>query len=275
MPKKDTLTKPVNLRFAPEVREGIEKIADKTGLQHALLYQLIVRAGVEAIKRNNYKFISPLEFYTQEVRPLTEEEIEKGFSAFGDIQNFATSDKLPHQKKCKSCGETFLCGNKKKQYCSDECKKNYNYKPETFLKKKCLICSEEFEFSSHSPHGKYCSKKCVNVANRINLKGLSPYSIFSRDDFTCIYCGKNSIQDSIQLELDHIIPKSKGGGELASNIITSCKSCNRSKNANVFDDNRLAEITNVVRRRCLDASISPFEKVNMIGARDLKEEKLW
>ena len=43
--------------------------------------------------------------------------------------------------------------------------------------------------------------------------------------YTCNYCG----QVGGILEVDHIVPFSKGGGDDISNLTTSCRRCNRSK----------------------------------------------
>ena len=49
--------------------------------------------------------------------------------------------------------------------------------------------------------------------------------IFARDDYTCQYCGKRGGT----LEIDHIIPFSKGGSEKEENLVTTCFDCNRKK----------------------------------------------
>ena len=51
--------------------------------------------------------------------------------------------------------------------------------------------------------------------------------ILQRDNFTCGYCGIEQKAD--KLELDHIIPVSKGGKSTPNNLITSCQKCNRYK----------------------------------------------
>lgn len=53
------------------------------------------------------------------------------------------------------------------------------------------------------------------------------FEVFKRDNFTCKYCGRKSPE--VVLELDHIIPKSKGGKSDEINLITSCFECNRGK----------------------------------------------
>jgi hypothetical protein len=53
------------------------------------------------------------------------------------------------------------------------------------------------------------------------------FEIFKRDGFICQYCG-GSPPDKI-LEVDHIIPVSKGGTNDIMNLLTSCFDCNRGK----------------------------------------------
>lgn len=49
--------------------------------------------------------------------------------------------------------------------------------------------------------------------------------VFERDHYICQYCGKIGGT----LEVDHIIPFSKGGSDNIENLITSCRKCNRQK----------------------------------------------
>ncbi|HKL81946.1 MAG TPA: RNA-guided endonuclease IscB, partial [Desulfobacter sp.] len=44
-------------------------------------------------------------------------------------------------------------------------------------------------------------------------------------DRTCAYCGKTDIP----LEIEHIVPKSKGGSNRVSNLALACTACNRKK----------------------------------------------
>ena len=55
-------------------------------------------------------------------------------------------------------------------------------------------------------------------------------AIKKRDNYTCCICG-NSVynEPNLLLEVDHIIPVSKGGKTEASNLQTLCWRCNRSK----------------------------------------------
>ena len=49
--------------------------------------------------------------------------------------------------------------------------------------------------------------------------------IFARDNYICHYCD----QGGGTLELDHIIPISRGGTNAEDNLATSCFKCNRQK----------------------------------------------
>jgi 5-methylcytosine-specific restriction endonuclease McrA len=52
-------------------------------------------------------------------------------------------------------------------------------------------------------------------------------NVFLRDKFTCQYCVK--ILPETKLNLDHVIPRDKGGKTTWDNIVTSCVKCNTRK----------------------------------------------
>lgn len=53
--------------------------------------------------------------------------------------------------------------------------------------------------------------------------------ILERDAFTCQYCGAQA--PDVRLEVDHVIPRSKGGADEPLNLVTACAPCNRGKRA--------------------------------------------
>lgn len=55
------------------------------------------------------------------------------------------------------------------------------------------------------------------------------HNIFDRDKNTCQYCGK--VFDRKDLNLDHVLPRDKGGQTTWENVVCSCIPCN-SKKAN-------------------------------------------
>ena len=54
------------------------------------------------------------------------------------------------------------------------------------------------------------------------------YDILKRDGFRCQICGSTA-QDGVKLHVDHIIPVSKGGKTIPSNLRTLCDRCNLGK----------------------------------------------
>jgi hypothetical protein len=60
------------------------------------------------------------------------------------------------------------------------------------------------------------------------------FEVFARDSFTCQYCGQRP--PDVVLEVDHIHPRSKGGGDEIINLISSCYDCNRGKRAKVITE---------------------------------------
>jgi len=52
-------------------------------------------------------------------------------------------------------------------------------------------------------------------------------NVFERDEYTCQYCARSF--ESKELNLDHVIPRDKGGRNGWENIVTSCIRCNTRK----------------------------------------------
>lgn len=67
------------------------------------------------------------------------------------------------------------------------------------------------------------------MAKRKSMSLRNRFNVFKRDEFKCKYCGRG-VPDVI-LEVDHIVPVSKGGDNSQNNLITSCFDCNRGKGA--------------------------------------------
>ena len=65
----------------------------------------------------------------------------------------------------------------------------------------------------------------VRVPRDAHSRKITRRAIFARDRWTCQYCG----QERGNLTVDHVIPRSKGGGSDWENIVASCAPCNRRK----------------------------------------------
>jgi 5-methylcytosine-specific restriction endonuclease McrA len=56
---------------------------------------------------------------------------------------------------------------------------------------------------------------------------FSRFNIYARDQNRCQYCGRQFSRSD--LNLDHVVPRSKGGTSVWENVVCSCHRCNRLK----------------------------------------------
>ncbi|MGC4091854.1 MAG: HNH endonuclease [Polyangiaceae bacterium] len=56
---------------------------------------------------------------------------------------------------------------------------------------------------------------------------LTRRNLMVRDQFQCQYCGRRP--STRELNLDHVVPKSRGGGDTWENLVVSCRTCNLRK----------------------------------------------
>lgn len=56
---------------------------------------------------------------------------------------------------------------------------------------------------------------------------FSRINVFTRDNFTCSYCGRRLPMN--ELNYDHVVPRIQGGQTVWDNIVTSCYPCNDRK----------------------------------------------
>lgn len=74
---------------------------------------------------------------------------------------------------------------------------------------------------------------------RKNIPNKLRFEVFKRDSFTCQYCGQSA--PNVVLEVDHLLPVSKGGDNDILNLITSCWTCNNGKSNILLTDNTMLE----------------------------------
>jgi 5-methylcytosine-specific restriction endonuclease McrA len=51
--------------------------------------------------------------------------------------------------------------------------------------------------------------------------------VFARDGHLCVYCGEGPPE--VELTVDHVEPRMRGGDNSSGNLVTACVACNRSK----------------------------------------------
>lgn len=67
------------------------------------------------------------------------------------------------------------------------------------------------------------------------------FEIFRRDNFACRYCGATA-KDGAVLEPDHVIPRARGGQDVATNLVTACDGCNSGKSDTPLDAPTVADV---------------------------------
>lgn len=63
---------------------------------------------------------------------------------------------------------------------------------------------------------------------------LTNRALFRRDQNICLYCGNRF--DVHALSRDHVIPVSRGGKDIWTNVVTACKRCNARKGSMLPDE---------------------------------------
>ena len=79
---------------------------------------------------------------------------------------------------------------------------------------------------------------------RENISYELRQAVFERDNYTCQYCGRS--YEEADLEIEHIIPISKGGNNDIRNLATACGACNRTKGTRILTIGELKEIAEKV-----------------------------
>lgn len=128
-----------------------------------------------------------------------------------------------------------------------------------------------FDFSSWSDLRAGYGDDTIGVVNRVikvprvialttfdrlpkNHVRFNRLNIFARDKNTCQYCGK--IFSKHDLNIDHVLPRSRGGQSVWENVVCSCHECNRRKAGRTPDEAAMKLITRPRRPRW--TPYSPF-----------------
>lgn len=135
-----------------------------------------------------------------------------------------------------------------------EAKVSFNYVPKTVV---CSCCGEakpESDFYKQSYTGKLSNqcKQCVNIKRSVQRNKRRHNKFVSKEkcrtgdipEFTlaewkecmlhfkgcCAYCGKpEGRAKADKLDRDHLVPISKGGKTIKTNIVPACRTCNRGR----------------------------------------------
>lgn len=94
------------------------------------------------------------------------------------------------------------------------------------------------------------------------------FEVFKRDQFQCLYCGRNP--PVVVLEVDHIHPVSLGGTDDEFNLVTACFDCNRGKGARALTSMPDATHRTEKRQEALD-QLEAYNAIVMAEREQLEE----
>src|SRR5690606_11516271 len=118
------------------------------------------------------------------------------------------------EEDIKNNGLTSRVENYYEEFVKFSCLERLNFEPDIF---------DELE--------QFFKRKRMYSTNVKEWKRITEY-ILKRDNYTCKYCQNvGGI-----LEIDHVIPFSKGGSDDYEILVTACRKCNRQKKDKSLDD---------------------------------------
>ncbi len=113
--------------------------------------------------------------------------------------------------------------------------------------------AEVIEYDHHevrTPTEVYRAPSVIRLQHRIKRPRprvrLSRREIFSRDKYTCQYCG----HQTHDLTLDHIVPRHRGGLHTWDNLVAACKQCNHRKGGKLPEEARMRLMRAPFEPRC-------------------------
>lgn len=72
------------------------------------------------------------------------------------------------------------------------------------------------------------------VSNRLR------FEVLRRDNYACRYCGAKA--PFAELHVDHVVPRSRGGGDDPWNLTAACVDCNMAKGNGIPTDQVISEV---------------------------------
>lgn len=90
---------------------------------------------------------------------------------------------------------------------------------------------------------------------------FSRRNLWLRDKGQCQFCGKKFPSD--EMNMDHVIPKSKGGGSTWENIVLSCIPCNQKKDNKTLKEAGMKLLRKPVQPTADSLRVSPIDRIKM------------
>ena len=146
------------------------------------------------------------------------------------------------ERVCFFCSDLYKPKTKWQKTCSYEC----GYRMQNAKKVRgqtnfgaCMRCGKSL--ANNRANAIYCSKTCKSMDHtfkhrpKTRVLGIARRrEIYERDNGKCYLCHINLTLKEIQL--DHLIPVSRGGDSSAQNLAVACRFCNQSRGSRITID---------------------------------------
>lgn len=155
---------------------------------------------------------------------------------------------------CKYCGDEFKPNRHNQLFCKKQCRsKNLKLKQKGLSGVKgdgrlCSWCGEKHNSTSKKYCGDACKAKALSLGrnskrrarlNSVPRLNFDLIDVIKRDGTDCKYCGIKTTDSNRDMEthinIDHIIPLSKGGHHALYNAQILCRVCNTKKGNKIYD----------------------------------------
>lgn len=124
---------------------------------------------------------------------------------------------------------------------------------------KSYNCQHLYEIKTTS--GVYHLPNSITLIDYVRIPyrkvSLTRKNIFFRDNYTCQYCGERNIK---KMTLDHVVPRSRNGGNSWENLVTCCKKCNVKKRDRTPEEARMNLLRKPERLK-KDITFAEVEKI--------------
>ncbi|MFH0733909.1 MAG: HNH endonuclease [bacterium] len=129
------------------------------------------------------------------------------------------------------------------------------------LEKAQIIVNNNQKFI-YSVNTKYPIPSVIKLNNYITRPFkkviLSRKNVLRRDGYKCAYCGRSDLQ----LTIDHVIPKSKGGEDVWENMVAACLPCNNKKGVRTLGEANLILKINPYHPNHIMFILNNFGRIN-------------
>lgn len=142
---------------------------------------------------------------------------------------------------------------------------------------KRMVEDEQDQEWVYTPNMALMVPRIVRVLQYDKVRGskiqLTRRNIYYRDGNTCQYCGRRF--KTKDLNLDHVIPKSRGGKEEWRNLVCACVSCNIKKSNKLPREARMKLIRRPVRPKLNPLIMVHLSKKKYASWKSFLDEAYW